>query len=382
MPRWLLAGSLILISLVSLISLWDLTSTTSLGENDFVGYWSATYLFHNGQNPYDPELMELIQNTKLVTHQNSTIMAWNPPSLFVVLLPLARLSFLQAKFVWLITNLIIVITAVVMLANIYRPIKNTKFILVSLLFAMIFPPVTSGLYMGQVTFLVFFGLVTCMALIKQGQWFWAGAILLLTTIKPHMAVLPAVYFLIHMIQQRQFNGLVGLFISGMLCVIILCFFRPEWVQDLIELSAVAPVNWATPTIGGLLRYTGVTEFAQYLIFLFLPLPFILAKFHTKFSLEFSIALLTLITVPVTFFGWSYDQTMLMIPIVQIFSWMAQYKKQSFNTLIIIAIAIAMGFNVYQRLISINDVYYVWVPLFWWFLFGLTWRHSSPINEHG
>ena len=35
--------------------------------------------------------------------------------------------------------------------------------------------VITGL-MGQVTFLVFWGLVACRTLIKKEQWFWAGAV--------------------------------------------------------------------------------------------------------------------------------------------------------------------------------------------------------------
>jgi len=134
-------------------SLWDITSTTNLGENDFVGYWSATYLLRHAQNPYDPELMEITQRTQLQTDLDSTIMAWNPPSLFVFLLPLTRLSFVTAKFVWLIINLAVVMAASLMLTRIYFPANNPRTTLIYLLFVVIFPPVVSGLYMGQVTFL-------------------------------------------------------------------------------------------------------------------------------------------------------------------------------------------------------------------------------------
>ena len=138
-PKWLLASVFVLILVLVAGSIWDITSTTAFGENDFVGYWSATYLFHNRQNPYDQGLMEITQNTKLETSQDATIMAWNPPPLFVFLLPLASLSFLQAKFVWLIINLLIVIASSMMLIEIYYPTKNSKFVIVSLLFALFRP---------------------------------------------------------------------------------------------------------------------------------------------------------------------------------------------------------------------------------------------------
>ena len=113
-------------------------------------------------------------------------MAWNPPTLFVFLLPLTWLSFIQAKYAWLLVNLTMIVTSAIRLVNIYLPVRKPKHILVILLFVMIFPPVLAGIFMGQVTFLVFFGLVFCITLIKKEKWFWAGASLILTTIKPHL----------------------------------------------------------------------------------------------------------------------------------------------------------------------------------------------------
>ena len=375
-PRWLLVSIFVLILVVVGSSIWDITSTTAFGENDFVGYWSATYLFHNGQNPYDQNLMEVTQSTKLETSQNATIMAWNPPPLFVFLLPLASLSFLQAKFVWLIISLLIIITASMMLVEIYYPQKNSKFVIVSMLFVLLFPPVVSGLYMGQVTFLVFFGLVSSMYLMKNEMWFWAGAALILTTIKPHLVILSLIYMLIYMAQQRKFQGWGGLLVAGLICIIILFLYRPEWINDFIGLSRNAPISWATPTIGGILSSAGITESARYLILIFLPLPIFLTWQNTKFSMEFSVALLTLITVPVTFFGWNYDQSMLLIPIILIFSWLAQSETSLQRTFSILLITLSLAVNIYLRTLSTNDVFFVWIPLSWWLIFLVTWYNST------
>ena len=381
-PYWLFTSAVLIIGVFFFSSLWDITSTTNLGENDFVGYWSATYLFHNGQNPYDPELMEITQRTQLQTDLDSTIMAWNPPSLFVLLLPLAWLSFDAAKYVWLIINLIILVTAGLMLIRIYLPANNTRTTLIYLVFVAIFPPVASGLYMGQVTFLVFLGLVASVALIKKGHWFWAGAVLVLTTIKPHLVILPLIYLLISMVQYRKYEGWAGLILAGIACLIVLFIFRANWINDFIGESAIAPVNWATPTIGGLLSYLHISNAARYLIILFLPLPFLLARYHAVVPMEFAVALLTLITIPTTFFGWSYDQTLLLIPVAQILGWMSRLKDRLFNLAVATALAMAIIFNYYQRLLSTNDVYYFWVPIFWWIIFGLSrYRSLQTVNNY-
>ena len=341
-----------------------------MGENDFVGYWSATHLFWNGENPYDPSLMEITQNTKLRTGQNVTIMAWNPPTLFVILLPLAWFSFLHAKFLWLIFNLVLVIVTCLMLVRIYHTPGNVRFTVTLLLFSLVFPPVVSGFYMGQVTFLILFGLVACMWMIKKEMWFEAGMVLIFTTIKPHLVVLSVVYLILLMARQRRFAGWIGLVTSGLFCILILFALRPLWFSDLLGLSAIAPVNWATPTVGGWLSSLGVTEFARYLILLFLPLPAFLAWNHNKYSVEFSIAALTLITIPLTFFGWNYDQAMLLIPITLVFTWLAKSDNSGAKFLIILMIGVSLGVNMYLRILSSNDMIFLWIPLFWWFIFLL------------
>lgn len=351
-----------------------------MGENDFVGYWSATYLFRNGQNPYDPSLMEITQNTKLSTSQDATIMAWNPPTLFVILLPLAWLPFLHAKFLWLTINLILVIATCLMLIRVYHAPENTIFIGTLLLFSLIFPPVVSGFYMGQVTFLILFGLVASTWMVKKGLWFGAGMVLIVTTIKPHLVILSVVYLITLMARKRKFDGWVGLLTSSSLCILILFAFRPTWIDDLVGLSAIAPVNWATPTVGGWLSSLGITEYARYLIILLLPLPIFLAWNHSKISVEFSVALLTLITIPLTFFGWNYDHSMLLIPVTLAFTWLAKSQNTSAKFLTILMIGISLGTNIYLRTLSLNDMIFLWVPLFWWLIFSLTWHLYSLQHE--
>ncbi|HEY6074849.1 MAG TPA: glycosyltransferase family 87 protein, partial [Anaerolineales bacterium] len=204
----------------------------------------------------------------------ATIMAWNPPSLFVFLLPLSWLPFDAARVVLLIINLIIISAATLMLSHLYLPVANAKFVMTCLIFAFVFPPVVAGIFAGQVTFFVFLGLVSCVMLIKRGQWFWAGAALILVTIKPQLVILSVIYLLVYMAQKRQFQGWLGLLLAGIFCSLVLFVFRPAWISDLIGEMAIAPVHWFTPTIGGLLSHLQITEATRSLILLFLPLPFL------------------------------------------------------------------------------------------------------------
>jgi hypothetical protein len=376
-PTWLPVSMLIALALICLVLLWNVSSTTSLGEPDFIAYWSATYLLQSGQNPYDPALIQSVENAQTQRVFGNALMVWNPPPLFVFLLPLVWLSFSMAKFVWLIINLTILVGGSLMLARLYLPAGNNKIVAIYLLLALTLPQVVTGIVMGQVTFLVFFGLAACMMLIKKDQWFWAGASLILTTVKPHMVVLSLIYLLTYMAQRRQYKGWIGLIAVGMAFLVILFAFCPRWVYFLLGEMTIAPVHWIPTTIGGLLSYLGLTEVARYMIILLLPLPFILAKYQATIKMELAVALLTLITVPTTFFGWSFDQTILLIPIAQVFSWMALSKHKTINIYIVVAILASIVVTYLQRVYSLDDVYYVWIPLFWWIIFGLSWKFFQP-----
>jgi hypothetical protein len=190
-----------------------------------------------------------------------------------------------------------------------------------------------------------------------------------------LIVLPVIYLLIYVTKQRQYRVWLGLILAGLVCSVILFAFRPPLISDLIGLTKIAPIHWNTPTIGGLLSFLRISEWTRYIIILLLPLPVLLAIYWETMGMELAVALLTLITVPTTFFGWSYDQSILLIPIAQVFNWLALSKKKNLNIWIVIAVIISLVINSLQRtLVAMNDVYYLWVPLFWWLIFGLSWKY--------
>jgi len=372
-------SNLLFVSLTSIIGLlclgklWQISSATNLGGGDFVGYWSATYLLQQGENPYDPVLMGNVQHDHIQTGADATIMSWNPPVLFIVLLPLSWMPYPIAKFIWLLINITLLLISSLMLIRLYFPEKSFSAVLLFLLFVVFFPQAISSIFMGQVTFLVLLGLVASLVFIKRGQWFWAGAALILTLVKPHLVILPLFYLLTYMFQRRQWAGWAGLFVAGLLSIGVLLYFRPTLVNDFIGLMKISPSNWFTPTLGGLLSYLGVSEAFRYIILLFLPLPFILTVRSPEIEPELAIALLALITIPVTFFGWSYDQIILLMPIAQIFAWAARAKDKTSSVWLAVFILPAMFLIFYQHIYNRNDVFYLWFPFFWWLTFGLTWR---------
>jgi hypothetical protein len=360
---------LVLLIPVCILALWKLASATALGKGDFIGYWSAAYLLHEGHNPYDPAGMMEIQQTLIHSGLDFVVMAWNPPTLFVFMLPLAWLPFTAAKAAWFVINVIILLAVILLLARLYLPPGGRAFLAFCLL-GSFFPQVLVAIIMGQVTFLVLLGVVCSMALIRRGLWFWAGASLILTTVKPHMALLVVPYLLFYMAYRRKWQGWLGLLAAAAICITALFLFRPPWLADLIHIFAIAPLHWATPTVGGVLSFLHLTEAMRYMVVLLLPLAWFLARKQSAVNLETAVALLTVITVPATFYGWSYDQSILLIPMAQIIGWLLLPSHPKLRVAVIAAVLVSILINWIQRIMNIGEVYYFWIPLFWAGVYGI------------
>jgi hypothetical protein len=111
---------LVALSAVTVLSIQDIISNTHFGEIDFMGYWSATHLFSKGENPYSLELMMTVQLLEAHSTLDVTIMSWNPPTLFIFLLPFGVMPFVIAKFAWLFINLTMILTGALIIEHIPR----------------------------------------------------------------------------------------------------------------------------------------------------------------------------------------------------------------------------------------------------------------------
>jgi hypothetical protein len=340
------------------------------GRGDFTGYWSAEYLFINGRNPYNPQAMLETQREVFQSDYDFVVMAWNPPSLFIFLLPVGGLPFDIASATWFVANIIFIVVACFLLAKTYFPDKSTLLFAFCLL-AILYPPVLSALAAGQVTFLVLLGLSASLFFISRQQFFEAGISLLLVTVKPHLVILPVFYLILIFFRRDHRKGLLGLLTGGLICILLLFLFRPDWLIDLRGLLIIAPVNWLTPTFGGLLSYLRITEAGRYIIFLLLPFVLYLSR-QTQLEVTAITPFLVLLTVPITFFGWSYDQSILLIPIAQLFGWLADSRQTVSSVGIILLIALLLLLNYVHRVLRSDELYYLWVPIAWGIIYGLAW----------
>jgi hypothetical protein len=133
------------------------------------------------------------------------------------------------------------------------------------------------------------------------------------------------------------------------------------------------VNWATPTIGGFLQTRGIGPWVQYIGLGLLALLPLFLSHPERYSPESVTGLLTLVTIPVTFFGWTYDQSLLLLPLAQIIYWMSAPGVSHRKRWVVGALAaVILAGSMVQRVFATSEVEYFWVPLAWVGIYALAW----------
>ena len=109
-------------------------------------------------------------------------------------------------------------------------------VLAIIVIALSSPPLVEALKLQQLGLLVSFFLVLCALLAARGKLIWAGCFLAFATIKPQMALLPVVWFLIWVagdwkLRQRVlwgFAGTMAVFVVGALALL------PGWIGNFYQ----------------------------------------------------------------------------------------------------------------------------------------------------
>src|SRR5262249_34484809 len=125
--------------------------------------------------------------------------------------------------------------------------------------AAAFVPVILTLYYGQMSSIVFIGVVGFWFFACQGKDYPAGMCLALTTIKPHVVYLLWIAVFWWVITQGRWKGLLGIFAPLLLSVSILALFWPRGLLGYQAVLANPPLHWPTPTLGCILRLLALGE---------------------------------------------------------------------------------------------------------------------------
>jgi hypothetical protein len=98
------------------------------------------------------------------------------------------------------------------------------------------PPMVQALRLQQLAVLVAFLLAGCAALLSRGCLFWAGCLLACATIKPQLALFPALFFLIWVTGDWKQRRAFVLGFAGTLALLVAAgeAFLPGWLSKFVQ----------------------------------------------------------------------------------------------------------------------------------------------------
>ena len=352
---------------------------TKIGVIDFRPYWSSSFLLAHGQDFSDPSKLYGIERALTGWSETYTMHAWFAPIGNVILLPYTIFPFTRAVYYWLLTNI-----AVVFLSTLLIWFRTNKHSWIPLLAAFGFSMTLLSLIAGQMNTLVVLGLAIFLFFGESRRDYVAGVGLALTTIKPHLVILTLPLLLLDIIRCKQWRMFAGFALTLLGCALILFASYPPWPVSFLNLVTLGMSSIReTPTLTGLFVVAGENTWGKWIWIL--GLCFAIAAWWKRGKawdrrtlIDVSI-LGGLLVSPI---GWSYDQVMLLLPILRIFEWASDgsmERKDAVSVSLVLIIANAITF--YERILSPSEVWFFWVPLVVAAVYMFAWerRHAKLIN---
>jgi hypothetical protein len=296
-----------------------LENSENLFGRDFVQYWSAGRLNLTSGNPYDPsQLGQLQVQTGIV--DDEPILMWNPPWMLPIAMAFASLEFEISRLIWFIFNLVLIFISINITWQLYGGSPELKWI--GWLVGFTFVPVLSNLSIGQSSALLLFGIVGFLYFMEKDRHWSAGILLALVMIKPHILYLPLLAMVLWSITNKEWRIILGAGIALAAASAAAVIFNPDSLQQYLTAARYfPPTDWATPTMGGVLR---VLLGYQNRWLQFIP-PLIGTawmlfywsrnRFTWKWVDQLPIVILvSTVTAP---YGWTWDLLVAIIPVLQI-----------------------------------------------------------------
>jgi hypothetical protein len=330
-----------------------------MGVIDFRPYWSSSYLLRQGQDFSDSSNMDRIERTLTGWRETYTMHAWFSPTGNLALLPYTYFPFERAAHFWLVTNIYVILISAALLW-----FKTKKQIWVPIFAVLIFSPTLLSIKYGQVNTLVLAGLALFIYFDKTGGNFLAGASLILTTIKPHLVILTLPLLILNGIHRRNWRMLAGFTTALISCAAILFLLYPSWLVSFWNLVFSGMSNFReTPTFAGIFAASGDRQFGKWIWVAGLMAASIawwMQKNRLDQQTMIDISLMAgLLLSPI---GWSYDQIILIIPIIRILKWVVRGSlNKKTAAMLVMVLAAANGVLFYERTLLLSDAWFAWTP---------------------
>jgi hypothetical protein len=205
------------------------------GANDFYSRWHGARAFLlEGRNPYALDVTEEIQPVIGIDPSEVGRGGFNYP-LHVIFFfwPLAYLTYDWAQAVWWTVVLWLAIASTIVLLQWLNAKFKPRQLLLFLLVALTFYPITRSVFLGQFTLHILFFLALALLLLKNKSDFWAGVALSAASIKPQMLILVVPFLLLWALTQKRWRFIYGLLAGGGVFLVASLILMPTWPLEFL-----------------------------------------------------------------------------------------------------------------------------------------------------
>lgn len=326
-------------------------------NNDFFTFWLAGRLAAQGGDPYSPAQW-------LAGHHEFGV-TWIPNQAYVyplplslLYLPLGLLDLKTAYIVWVALSILMMLAALVLLVRSRSSGRFSRYFVPLLVGLIFFRPAVLTLTNGQMSAFLVLLLAVVIYLWDQGKWEAGAAILPLLMLKPNLGAPLVVLLGLWLLVHKRWRSL-AVMAGGLLALLLIGILQnPHWVIDYWSIGnlKVSQNLWGVPTLWGLgsllcgrtsgctLAFGGVTSALLVAAFIWLVIG--RWKDISPFTLT---ALASAVTLLVTPYIWTYDQLLLLLPVVDL---TARLDRSSSR--IPLALALFLGVDVLIIVLLVFD----------------------------
>jgi hypothetical protein len=339
-----------------------------LSADDYLGYWAAGEVSANGGNPYDPKQLITLQK-EVGWPEDEAVIMWSPPWTLPLVMMLSMFSYPLSRTIWLVVCVILVFISANTLWQLYH--GSERFRWSSWLLAFTFIPVLDAFKKGQTGILNLLGVVGFLYFLNIKKPWLAGISLALLVVKPHISYLFLLGVLLWVIHQRVWQVLAGFTLTLIVLTLLAWLANPNVIEQyLLAVKSYPPSDWVTPTVGGMLRLLFGNEkfwvqFLSPLIGVIWLAVYWIRQRNNWIWLE-KAPLLVLVSIVTAAYGWSFDQPVVLVAIIQIFALVFNQKWDLSSGLIITAYILI---NLLDLASPPNEIWLWWLgpTLLIWYL---------------
>ena len=300
-------------------------------NSDFFTFWLSGHMVWSGENPYS-------SNDWIGGHHTYGV-TWIPNSRFVYPLPLAYLyaplgclPYFEAYVLWVFLLEAMLLGSTYLLINQFADSKRNAYLFPLFAGVVLFRPSFAALFGGQISIFMFF-ILSIITLLWRKEKYIEGCVLLpIVALKPNIGIPILAILSLWLLLKSRYKKLLTIFISSLFLLGIGFILNQNWILEYWNIgnTKMGQTFGYSPTVWGLsalltgFHYQKTILSGVFLSALILGSTiFLIIKKRKSIPSQWIISISIVVSLLLTPYTWSYDQVLLIIPILVIISFMIE-----------------------------------------------------------